>query len=665
MAGLSKNLKAKIAKSGGIISESISPSSKTASSGSTKTSNSAVVNYNYDSTKESPEQYNARIAKERGDTAQELASQNATLKGKTDSGGNFTAPTETVAQTVAKSQSMLDQTQAQGDTPYAGSTFEANLLKNPDAPVTPEIPQATDTVTSTVDNPDGTVTNNLASGGTDTGTETMNPDGTMTFNPISSTNGNAPQSSQGTPLTNPSVVDYLNSTGQPSDFAARKAMAEKLGIQGYSGTVEQNQQLLSASRGIPVSPSENVTPTSAGVIADTPASPVATDMAFQSNADKFGLTQTSDDFASDPITTIKNITKQVFDAMGLGDARDEIKSISKDYEDLSNKKDDEIRDINDNPWLTEGVRVKQIQSVENKYEDRLGNMTDKLQLLENVQKDATQQAQFALGTAINLFDSERKFQSDQVQAYYDQAQTEFDNQVKLATLNQKNQGTSEMQEYMFAVQQGFQGDFLGYKQAIAAAGRAPSSEIGGLTPAQINTTVNSIAGAFDNEQIVKDYNTIRRNLDTFNNLGTSATDDIQRVYTFAKVADPNSAVKEGEYASIEKYAQAVAQRAGLQLNRVFTPTGILTPEARKAMGATLQTSLNASQSSYNQVQAEYQRQIDDAYLGKARSITNYTPPASYGPQQSQSQPTNQYQQETQGLEFEDEGILSKIFKGLF
>ena len=155
----------------------------------------------------------------------------------------------------------------------------------------------------------------------------------------------------------------------------------------------------------------------------------------------------------------------------------------------------------------------------------------------------------------------------------------------------------------------------------------------GLTPAQINSTVNSIAGAYDNEPTVKEYNTIKRNVDIYNGLGTSATDDIQRVYTFAKVADPNSAVKEGEYDSIEKYSQALLGRAGLKVSRVFTPTGILTPEARTAMGKTLQTSLTAAEVGKNQVQAEYQRQIDDAYAGKNRTITEYTPPQPMGPVQ--------------------------------
>jgi len=150
-----------------------------------------------------------------------------------------------------------------------------------------------------------------------------------------------------------------------------------------------------------------------------------------------------------------------------------------------------------------------------------------------------------------------------------------------------------------------------------------NQESNGLTPAQINSTVNSIAGALDNEPLIKEYNTIRRNLEAYNNLGNSAPDDIQRIYIFAKVADPNSAVKEGEYASIEEYSQALLQRVGLKVKRVVSATGILTPEARTAIGNTLTTSLNASKKSAENVAKEYQRQIDDAYSGKPRQITNY------------------------------------------
>jgi hypothetical protein len=44
--------------------------------------------------------------------------------------------------------------------------------------------------------------------------------------------------------TDVSIVDYLKSIGQPSDFVSRKKLAEQYGIKDYRGTAEQNIQLL-------------------------------------------------------------------------------------------------------------------------------------------------------------------------------------------------------------------------------------------------------------------------------------------------------------------------------------------------------------------------------------------------------------------------------------
>ena len=46
-----------------------------------------------------------------------------------------------------------------------------------------------------------------------------------------------------------SIVDYLNSTGQASDFNTRTQLAGTKGIQNYTGTAEQNTQLLNLLRG--------------------------------------------------------------------------------------------------------------------------------------------------------------------------------------------------------------------------------------------------------------------------------------------------------------------------------------------------------------------------------------------------------------------------------
>lgn len=51
------------------------------------------------------------------------------------------------------------------------------------------------------------------------------------------------------PYVGNSVVDYLKSVGQPTDYASRAQLAASKGIQNYSGTAAQNTQLLNTLRG--------------------------------------------------------------------------------------------------------------------------------------------------------------------------------------------------------------------------------------------------------------------------------------------------------------------------------------------------------------------------------------------------------------------------------
>ncbi len=49
-----------------------------------------------------------------------------------------------------------------------------------------------------------------------------------------------------------SIVDYLKRNGVASDMASRKIIAEKHGIDGYTGTAEQNIKLLALLRNPPL-----------------------------------------------------------------------------------------------------------------------------------------------------------------------------------------------------------------------------------------------------------------------------------------------------------------------------------------------------------------------------------------------------------------------------
>jgi len=123
--------------------------------------------------------------------------------------------------------------------------------------------------------------------------------------------------------------------------------------------------------------------------------------------------------------------------------------------------------------------------------------------------------------------------------------------------------------------------------------------------------VQAIANQFDNEQAVKQYQTIAEQIDAVKNAGDSPTDDIQRIYSLAKVLDPNSAVKEGEYKTIQEYAQALYERYAKGVQRVFDNAGFLTKEARQFMQDTLNNRLKSSQKAFDNIRSEYGRRINE------------------------------------------------------
>lgn len=407
-----------------------------------------------------------------------------------------------------------------------------------------------------------------------------------------------------------SVVDYLNSVGQASDFSSRKRMAEGLGISGYTGSAAQNQQLLSSLRGAAVTPQEQVTPTSAGAVASNAETPVSVvtptnQITLESLKQKLGLITSPEEFKADPISSIQSITKQVFASMGLGEANSEIKTISNELEKLENKRDEEIRAIQDDPWLTEGVKLRQIENAKEKASDEINNRVNKLQLLESVRDNAQQQAQFALGTAISIYDMERKFQADQIQQYYSQAQKDFENSLALYELSlpkeTKASGTSEMQEYMLSVEQGFAGSFLDYKTAIAAAGRAPSSgdgTEGPYTKGQL-TAITKINDAVSKNAVYARTASMRGYIDNINAALSqqNGLSDIAAINQFQKVIDEGAVTRDQDVVLIQG-AQSLANQLNTKISALQSGQQLGTNQ-RTQMRTLIQQIYNAQVTALN------------------------------------------------------------------
>lgn len=123
---------------------------------------------------------------------------------------------------------------------------------------------------------------------------------------------------------------------------------------------------------------------------------------------------------------------------------------------------------------------------------------------------------------------------------------------------------------------------------------------------------------FENEQVVKDFNTMNIAIQTARTLADSGTDDQALIYTFAKVMDPNSVVRESEYDTVQRFSQSLAQGAYGKVDRVFGNDGFMTDSAKQAILKTLEKKLNAQKISYDNIRDQTKKQIK----GKASELSD-------------------------------------------
>lgn len=158
-------------------------------------------------------------------------------------------------------------------------------------------------------------------------------------------------------------------------------------------------------------------------------------------------------------------------------------------------------------------------------------------------------------------------------------------------------------------------------------GLQSSGGAGGLNTAQINSTINQIAGSFDNEPIVKNFNLINEGYQfakSLSNTTTNPSDDQALIYAFAKAMDPTSVVREGEYATVQKYAQSWVSAYGKSITQAVNGTGFLSTEARTNIKKTIEQRYNASKQNYQNVYDQYQQRISNVQGGGFNTLTDYS-----------------------------------------
>lgn len=176
------------------------------------------------------------------------------------------------------------------------------------------------------------------------------------------------------PNTSVSIVDYLNSTGKPSDFTSRKALAESLGITGYTGSATQNTQLLAKVRGGAVA-------TPAGTPPGTPTAEVPK-TPEQLRDEEIGKLSTT--VFEKPSKSSEQIYSQAYDAAGLKDLKGKIADLLDDINQKREEAANAIGSVNENPFLVETSRVGRGKRILDQLETQIGNKLTQVEQLQSL-----------------------------------------------------------------------------------------------------------------------------------------------------------------------------------------------------------------------------------------------------------------------------------------
>lgn len=158
------------------------------------------------------------------------------------------------------------------------------------------------------------------------------------------------------------------------------------------------------------------------------------------------------------------------------------------------------------------------------------------------------------------------------------------------------------------------------KTSVSGGSGVSGGSTGGNTmlysglPSPTATAVRGQVTAFKSEPLVTNFNTIQDGYNFVTSLPDTTTnpaDDQALIYSLAKVLDPNSVVREGEYATAQKYSQSWLKSFGKSVSQAIAGTGFLSAEARKNIKDTIASRYAASKKSYDNVYNQYAQGINN------------------------------------------------------
>ncbi len=473
------------------------------------------------------------------------------------------------------------------------------------------------------------------------------------------------------PAVNPSVIDLLNSTGADSSPEARKALAQQYGIQGYTGTSAQNIDLAKKYTEA-FNTLKGTEAPQTGAAADSALDShfkenkdtgvdTTEQKLFDSIANMNPVVKNLYDQINTALSTPntrKTYEEEFANAISNADVPAGVpgESLSQEQVKLMNIKnimdgsEDDIRNeitsvggfatesqvqaltaVRNKTLMKQASYLQQSMDLKQDYVDHLMQFSEKDRA--QVEKDVDRK----LGLTEKLADIQDKMQNAAKENYQKIVDTvgyvglaqgldtkgkavaektlglspgALSNPAFLDMTKKSSNQTASIQEYEYAKSQGYKGSFSEYqnedanrKAIIAKAGSGGY----GLSPAQTSTALKL---SDDYEARSKDFYTVR---DAYNRIQEVAKDvspagDLALIFSYMKVLDPGSSVREGEFANAQNAGSAF-DRIGALYNKVREGTR-LTQSQRSDFMTQAKSLFTASQKQQQQTADEYSARAD-------------------------------------------------------
>lgn len=343
-----------------------------------------------------------------------------------------------------------------------------------------------------------------------------------------------------------------------------------------------------------------------------------------------GIDTLASEVFSTPSKSTQQIYTEAYNAAGLADIKTKFQElqdkINSRYADLNTA----TEQINNHPWISEASRVGRIRRLMEAAQSDIANLETQAQQYADLYNEGLAQVNQTVQNTVADISYNQQLKAQQLQyliakaeqdiaaaqqsklaRYFPEYLTGVNSITKYETLNQgQTLIDPKTGKVIYSVPKTYAPSGSGSGSRITT-GDNPQLYSG--LSSSTATAVRSKVSAFKSEPVIQNFATIQEGynfVQSLSNTTINPADDQALIYSLAKALDPGSVVREGEYATAQKYAQSWVKAFGKGIEQALLGTGFLSETARQNIKKTIQQKYAASKQSYDNLYKQYVKSIN-------------------------------------------------------